>query len=77
MKGALFAGPEPPLTGQTTTFQQDVRILLMSERNMSRTAKWMTAITVCALSAGVLAAGLVWMVLTRPVVLAEALGRLW
>ena len=45
---------------------------------MSQTEKkWLTAMTVCALSAGALAAGLVWMVLTRPVTLAEMLGRLW
>jgi len=43
---------------------------------MSQTEKWMTAITVCAVSAGVLAAGLVWMVLTRPVLLAGHLGWL-
>jgi hypothetical protein len=53
--------------------------MLLEERRegMSRTAKWMTAMTVCALSAGALAAGLVWMVLTRPVALARALERLW
>ena len=47
------------------------------EAGMSRTEKWLTAATVCAVLAGVVSAGLVWMLLTRPVTLAMVLGRLW
>jgi hypothetical protein len=43
---------------------------------MSTAEKWVTTMAVFGLTAGVLAAGLLWMVLTRPVALAEALARL-
>jgi TRAP-type C4-dicarboxylate transport system permease small subunit len=43
---------------------------------MSRTEKWLTAMVVFGMTAGVLAAGLLWMVLTHPVALVEALARL-
>jgi hypothetical protein len=43
---------------------------------MSKTEKWLTAMAVFGMTAGALAAGLLWMVLTRPVALVEALGRL-
>lgn len=43
---------------------------------MTRTDKWLTAVAVFGMAAGALAAGLFWMVLTRPVALVEALGRL-
>jgi hypothetical protein len=44
---------------------------------MSRTDKLLTAISFCAVSAGLMAARLIWLVMTRPVDLAEAIGRLW
>ena len=43
---------------------------------MSRTEKWLTTMAVFGMAAGAVAAGLLWMVLTRPVALVEALGRL-
>ena len=43
---------------------------------MSRTEKWLTTMAVFGMTAGALALGLLWMVLTRPVALVEALGRL-
>ena len=43
---------------------------------MSRTEKWLTTLAVTGAAAGALAAGLLWMVLTRPVELVETIGRL-
>jgi hypothetical protein len=43
---------------------------------MMRMETAMAALAVCGLTAGVLAAGLLWMVLTRPVALVEAIGGL-
>jgi hypothetical protein len=43
---------------------------------MSRTDKWLATMAVFGVTAGALAAGLLWMVLTRPVALVDALARL-
>jgi hypothetical protein len=44
---------------------------------MSRTEdKWLTTMALFGVTAGALAAGLLWMVLTRPVALVAALERL-
>ena len=43
---------------------------------MSRTERWITTLAVFGVTAGALAAGLIWMVLTRPVELVEAIGSL-
>ena len=46
-------------------------------RTPSRTARrWLTAVAIAGLAAGAMAAGLLWMVLTRPVVLAQIVGGL-
>jgi hypothetical protein len=44
---------------------------------MSRMEKWLATLALCGAAAGALAAGLLWMVFTRPVALVEALNRLW
>jgi hypothetical protein len=43
---------------------------------MSRTDKWLTTFAIFGITAAGLAAGLLWMVLTRPVDLVETIGRL-
>jgi hypothetical protein len=43
---------------------------------MSMTEKVVTTLAVLGMTAGALAAGLLWMVLTRPVALVEAIGNL-
>jgi hypothetical protein len=44
---------------------------------MSTTEKLLTAVALFGLMAGAVAARLVWMVLTRPVAVAEAFGGIW
>ena len=43
---------------------------------MSCTDKWLTTFAIFGVTAGALAAGLLWMVLTRPVELVETIERL-
>ena len=55
-------------------------ILVKVELGMTRRANLLLAsVAICGLTAGALAATLVWMLLTRPVDLAERLGhmQLW
>ncbi len=44
---------------------------------MTRTQRWLTAVAVVGVTAGAAAAALLWMVVTRPVALAEVISRVW
>jgi hypothetical protein len=44
---------------------------------MSTSGTLLTAVALFGLTAGALAAGLVWMALTRPIQLAEVIGHIW
>jgi hypothetical protein len=44
---------------------------------VTRTRIWLTIVAFVGLGAGALAATLVWMVMTRPVALAQAIGAIW
>jgi hypothetical protein len=44
---------------------------------VTRTRIWLTVVAFVGLTAGALAATLVWMVMTRPVALAQLIGTIW
>jgi hypothetical protein len=47
------------------------------EAPVTRTRIWLTVVAFVGLTAGALAATLVWMVMTRPVALAQLIGTIW
>ena len=42
---------------------------------MLKTRRWLIAVAVIGAAAGIMAAGLLWMLLTQPVAVVEAFGR--
>jgi hypothetical protein len=66
-----------PLAGRPEIGRVRVRILQQERRRttMTRTNKWLIGIALVGAAAGAAALGLFWLVLTRPVAIAQMIDR--
>ena len=70
------AGRRPPSAERRTTLRSPLRIFLTVEAIMSRAECWLIGVAVVGLTASAGAAGVGWLLLTRPIALAQYLQRM-